>query len=389
VLFMLRALCLALTFLVLPVGYASADAPADLGGNAALEYWQAFATLPKLTDADEKKLNAECLTMPLDAHAREMVANADYALRMLHHGAALPGCAWGVPYEDGLDVRLPRAQAARVLCSLACLRARIRFEEGKSAEAVDDLLDAMALSRHVSQDGILLIVLTGYSIERTPTETLAASLPRLDARAIKDLKTRLDALPPSGSLAAAMRYEEKSDLDWLVRRVKETKDKDSLLALLSPFFLTEGEAKGGDPAEKARAFLEECGGTAAGVVKLAEEVRAFYPQAAKLLDLPPDQFEKEFEREAMKRAGNPVFKMFFPALVNVRRAQARADVRRSLLAASLAVQVDGRDALKNHPDPVVGGPFEYVAFEGGFELHSKLKGGDDKPVALTVGRRGK
>src|SRR5436190_16580431 len=99
--------------------------------------------------------------------------------------------------------------------------------------------------------------------------------------------------------------------------------------------------------------------------------------------------EKEMERETTRQAGNPVFKIFFPALVNVRRAQARTDVRRALLSAALAVRVDGRDTLKNHPDPVAGGSFEYVAFEGGFELQSKLMGRDDKPVTLTVGRRGK
>ena len=32
-----------------------------------------------------------------------------------------------------------------------------------------------------------------------------------------------------------------------------------------------------------------------------------------------DQFEKEFNLEATKRADNPVFKVFFPAIVNVRR----------------------------------------------------------------------
>src|SRR5262249_35644276 len=62
-LLMPRALCLALTLLVLPLGYASADAPPDLGANAALKYWQAFATLPKLTEAEQTKLTAECLTM--------------------------------------------------------------------------------------------------------------------------------------------------------------------------------------------------------------------------------------------------------------------------------------------------------------------------------------
>jgi hypothetical protein len=104
------------------------------------------------------------------------------------------------------------------------------------------------------------------------------------------------------------------------------------------------------------------------------------------MDLPLDQFEKEFELEAMSQAGNPVFKVFFPAVPNCRRAQARADVRRALFSAALDVRVSDRSALKNHPDPVVGGPFDYVDFPGGFELRSKFRQ-DDKPLTLTVGRR--
>ena len=79
-----------MSILLLPLGYASADAPLNLGANAALKYWQAFAQLPKFTDAQEHKLNAEFLTMPVDAHAREIVSKADYALRMMHRAAALP-----------------------------------------------------------------------------------------------------------------------------------------------------------------------------------------------------------------------------------------------------------------------------------------------------------
>jgi hypothetical protein len=108
---------------------------------------------------------------------------------------------------------------------------------------------------------------------------------------------------------------------------------------------------------------------------------------AEKMKLPLAQFEKEFEREMARQAGNPVFKLFFPALAKVRHSQARAEVRRTLLAAAFAVQVDGPDALKRHPDPVVGGPFEYTKFAGGFELRSKF-GQDGHPLFLTVGRRG-
>jgi hypothetical protein len=386
---MLRAVCLVTTFIILSPGSASADTTSDLGANAALKYWQAFATLPKLTAAEVQKLTGECLTLPLDAHTKETVTKAEYALQMLHEGAALPRCVWGIPYEDGLYVLLPHVEGVHVLSALACLRARIRFEEGHNAEAIDDLVAAMTLARHVSPDGILLTVVYGYNIERYPTETLALYLPKLDPKTIRELKTRLDALPAGGNPAAAMAYEEKSSLDWFVRTVKETKDKERLVALLSPLFLSEGEKKGQDPTEKARVFLEECGGSVAGVLKFAEEMRPCYASMAKKLELPVEEFEKEYEREAMKRAGNPVFKAFFPAVPKCRRAQARAEVRRALLLAALAVQLEGRDALKSRPDPVIGGPFEYVAFEGGFELRSKLKGQDDKPIMLTVGLRGK
>ena len=388
---MLRALCLTLTILVLPSGYASADAPPDLGANAALKYWQAFAQLPKLTNAQEHKLNAEYLTMPLDAHAREIVTRADYALRMMHRATALPHCDWGIGYEDGIELLLPHAQAARTLSNLACLRARIRFEDGHNAEAIDDLVDAMTLGRHVSLDGSLPSILTRYAIEHRASETLAIYLPKLDAEMIRGLETRLAALPPSGTPAqGVVPFEEKAGLDWLIRKIKDQNDKESLLAFASSFCSRRGDSPE-QSRERGRAFLEECGGTLDGVVKMAEATRPSYTLAAKLMELPLDQFEKEFALETRKQAGNPVFKTFFPELSSMRLSQARADVRRALLATALDVQLDGPDALKNHPDPVVGGPFEWAAFEGGFELRSKFKltPTDDKPCVLIVGRRGK
>jgi hypothetical protein len=386
---MLRALGLTMAVLLLPHGYASADAPPDLAANAALKYWQAFATLPKFSNEEGQKLNAECLTMTLDAHAREVVTKAEYALLMTRHGAALPRCEWAVGFEEGIYARLPHAPAAREISSLLCLRARLRFEEGRNAEAIDDILTGMTLGRHISQNGTLIVLYVGYAIEHRLSEALALNLPKLDAAMAKGLKTRLDALPPGGSSAQALRLEEKFGLDWFVRTVKETKDTESLLTILGPLFHTEGVARL-SPEERAngRAFLEACGGTTAGMLKMAEEVRPSYELMAKKLGLPPDEFDKEFARETKKQASNPVFKLIFAAIHRGRHQQARVDVRRALLSAAVAVQIDGRDALKDHPDPVVGGPFDYTAFDGGFELGSKWKP-EDKPLALTVGRRGK
>jgi RNA polymerase sigma factor (sigma-70 family) len=362
----------------------------DRGANAAPRYGQAFVALRRVPGAGGEKLAAECLTMPLDAHAREVVTRAAYALRMMHRGAALARCDWGARWDEGGVGTLPLAhhQGAQTLSALACLRARLRFEEGQSAGALDDLVAALALARHVSRDSTLAGVQDRWGIERRASETLARYLPKLDARAIKDLKTRLDALPPGGSVAAATVRAEEELLNWVVGEVKEATDKESLLAFLGQVW---GDRKDSPEKRRAkgRACLEECGGTAEGVRKRAEEVRPWLALLTKKWGLPLDQFEKECEREALKRPGNPVQKLFAGVALGQRRRQARADVRRALLSAALAVQLDGEGALNKHPDPVVGGPFEHVAFDGGFELRSKWKGADDKLVALTVGRRGK
>jgi hypothetical protein len=390
---MLRARFLAMTIFLFPLASVFADAGPDLGANAALKYWQAFATLPKFTDAEAQKLGAGYLTMPLDAQAREIVNRAGYSLLMMHHGAALPRCDWGIGTEEGIHVRLPHGPAARLLSTLACLRARMFFEENRNAEGVDDLVDAMTLGRHVSLSGTNIMLLVGNAIEHFTIETLASCLPKLDARTIKDLKTRLAALPAGMTIEAALASEEKGYLDWFVRMVQEAKDNNSLVAQLTALSQASGpEGKTNDAAERARkaseeaqALLEQCGGSAAGVLKRAEETRSSYRLLAKKLELPLEDFAKQFEREQTRQADNAVFKMFFPAIVNVRRAQARLQIRRALLSAALAVQLDGRDALKDHPDPVVGGSFEYVAFPGGFVLQSTFQ--MDQPLTLTVGRR--
>jgi hypothetical protein len=71
----------------------------------------------------------------------------------------------------------------------------------------------------------------------------------------------------------------------------------------------------------------------------------------------------------------------------IRQAQARAEVQRALLAAAIDVQILGRDAVVNHPDPGGGnGPLEYVPLNGGLLLRSKLEGASGEPLTLTVGR---
>jgi hypothetical protein len=381
----MRALTLAMTILAFPWGSAFANEGADADGNAALKYWQAFATLPKFTDAENKKIS-ECVSTPLDHVTSKMLADAEYSFQMLHRGASLRRCDWGMSYEQGIYARFPHTDAARVLTSLAVLRGRMRFAAGQNAEATSDLLAAMTLGRHISVDGSIITVLVGYQIDNRISETLAQNLPKLDAKSITDLKNRLDALPSFGTMSAALLTCEKETMEWFIRTVKGTKDRESLLALLSVISMSEG--KDHDPNEVARALLQECGGTSEGVIKLAQAVLPSYDSTAKMLDLPSSEFAKQFQIASTKQAGNPIYKVFFPAIAKVHQSMVRTEVRRALLSAAIAVHLNGPGALKDHPDPASGGPFDYSKFPGGFELRSKSSGQQDKPVSLTVGHRG-
>ena len=374
---MFKSLCFALALVLPCAAPAAAD---DLAANAALKYWQAFATLPKT----DEKTTPEWLSMPLDAKAKGRVADAGYSLEQMHYAAALPRCVWAVNMEeDGIGTRLPHCQAARTLAGLACLRARLRFAEGDKDGAVDDAADAITLGRHISTDGTIIAVLVGVAIDAQATDALAAHLPDLDKAALKKLAARLEALPPGGTMAEAMRSAElHGGLDWFVRQVKAAKDEAQLAQLLEGMSKTEGSPSPDD----GRKMVEAWGGKE-GILKYAEQARPLYEEAAAKMGLPPEEFDKAWgAKEKEMAAANPVFKLLFPAAGNVRRAEARYQARQALRKAALAILSDGPDAAKAQRDPFGDGPFEYEPFEGGFVLRSKLKA-QDKPVSLTVGRR--
>jgi hypothetical protein len=364
-------------------GQRPTGAKPDLNANAALKYWRGFASLPKLDKQEQERITQEAATMPLTPRVKEVVKWSEGSLHELHNGAAVPDCAWGLTFGDGISALFSECPAARLLAGLACLRARLRFADGDRGGALDDLFAALTLARHVTLGESLIHVHIGLAIENTAAEVLAADLPGLDAATLRALPARLDRLPPAGTMADALRREETEFLGWFQARVRGAADRDALVAFLD---YSQGGAGRADRFAKGQALLEACGGTAAGVLARAEEVRPFYATFAAKMALPPEELARAFEAEKLRMAGNPVFQVLVPGLGNGRQAEARCDARRRMLRAAIAVQLDGRDALKAHPDPYGGGPFGYEPFDGGFVLTSKLTA-QDKPWALTVGRR--
>lgn len=374
---MMRVMTLGLFLALTPVATAADEG--ELGANAALHYWQAFAGLPRLDEAQGKKLAAS-LTVPLDDETRRWAQQSDDSFRELRHGAALPRCAWGVSLGDGFAAVLHHPQAARTLAHLTCLRVRQAFATDRPQEALDDAVATMTMARHLSADGTLISWLVGAAIEQQMYEVLAQHLRDLGTADRARLAQRIDRLPTGGPLAACLRTEETAGLDWFIARVKATKGAKDLQNVLA---LLHGE--GGE--EKAKKMLQDAGGTAQGVIRAAEEIRPIYGTFARKLTLPPDRFVREWNAEAERLKNNPVFALLAPALPKVRYADARLETRRAMWKAALAVVERGPEAGKERRDPFGDGPFTYETFEGGFILKAKMTTPDDKPLTLTVGRR--
>lgn len=353
---------------------------AVLANNAALTYWRAFALLPKLDDDQQAAVRRSLDRLgPVNEKLLPIIKSTEPSLKELHRAAKMPSCVWGTAFDEGVNAMMPHFSKARELSRLACLRAQQRFERGQAAGAIEDATAVMALGRHAATDKVLISVLVDYAIERQAVRLIAAYLPTLESDALKGLSRNLDALPAGVTVHDAILAEKEVFLGWAIRELAKESAKEKLLQFLensddpavAPF-------KGLSPAQLRKSLID---------------LRAFYDKLAEIALLPPDKVEKaEADLKADPGLEGPAAKLartLPPAAAASRQNEAAYQVRLAMLEAAIAVAQHGRPALKRkeHRDPFGDGPFKYSAFEGGFELTSKLTDRQGEPVSLTVGRR--
>lgn len=372
---------LAVSFIVaISVAPTSAQprAGGDLGRNAALRYWQAFAAMPKLDEGQQKLLGAP----PGDATdpaADKLLEQGRNALLYLHRGAEIPACDWGLHREDGPYLLLPHLGKARELGRLASLHARRELASGNGAAAVDDVADALVLARHASSDLTAIIsYLVQLNIERNSIETVAAHLASLDAASLDRLDRRLASLPPGGSMDACLRVERESFLDWAVSHLRQMKDQDPWKEkVLAPM------SSSPESMVEIDKLVEACGGTRQGVLKQFEGARAYYDEAARIIQLPAEQFRTKLADLEQRMTSNPVAAAVMPTLAKVYDRDAAGRTRLTMLRAAVAVVRGGPERAGEFKD-AAGAPLTYAASLDGFELRSTATD-EGQPVKLTVG----
>jgi hypothetical protein len=355
--------------------------PDPLELNAALVYWQAFALMPALSEAEAKiRDDVNAGTRAMDDEARKIVQKSGEAMQYLHRAAKFEKAAWGIPWEEGPYAILPHISKARELTRLAELRARARFADGEDAKAIEDLLAAIRMGRQVGREGVIVLIplLVDHAIEAMCIHTLAEHLPKLDAQTRAVLKKRLAALPKSRTLVDAMQGEKDVFWPWMIAEIQKPDPKAKMLELVN-----------GVKEEELLAFkkLDE-----KELGPAVERMGGYYDRMIAMAKLPLDEM-KEKDKELMaelKRNGPKDYLAYWlmPGLSGARQAEVRHLSRMALFDAGLAVLEQGEQALKDpkHKDPYGDGPFDYRDTDNGFVLTSDWEIAPGKKLSLTFGK---
>jgi hypothetical protein len=372
-----------LSLALVPLGHAAAQAPdvkPDLGANAALKYWQAFALLPAL-DKDQQKILEQWDKAPFDAAALKLIDRSRMSRLYLLRAAKLPRCDWSLDYQDGIDLHLPHLGKARTLASLTALHARHEFEQGHWKAGAEDVTALLGLARHLEADPPAIIqYLVGCAIETVAIRTAAPYLPELKAVLPGPASAALQELGAGATLQQMVLKEKEMGARWFLRKLKRAEQhkkgswQDLWKHVLVP---AEGHREDQDLVKSATTFEE--------AVKLLEDLLPWYDRMAKVAALSWREFDAQYPvliKQA--KAANPLAGYVLPNVGRLVPTVRRAQTQRALFRAALAVVQGGQDRLREIPDPYGKGPFAYRALDRGFELRSALvvRG---QPVTLSVG----
>jgi hypothetical protein len=353
-------------------------APCDLGRNAALSYWRAFAAFPEMTKEEELVVaysgrSNEPKSTP--EQRADLVKRWDRALAFMHEATDIPQCNWGIDYEkEGPNVDLTYLGKARQLARAAAFRARWLWGEGKRKEAAEDLRATVIMARQIGNDGhdTMIAMLVQIAIENIADNSLAALLADresadLFANALGDLVNG-----PAAPLTRNAVFAEKNFfMPWFRR--KYSSDPVKALADLS------------DMDSHLVKLLE---GSPKTVPQLLDDAEKRYDDFARLNALPFQEFmaRKQAFEEKIKSSDNPFAVTLLPAMMAAREEEEKYRVRWAMVRAGIAIRREGEAALSKVLNPADGKPFLYMALEGGaFELKSALPIRDTE-VSLTFGR---
>jgi hypothetical protein len=311
-------------------------ATASTRPDAGPLYGEAIALISKLSDDDMNRLANPRLD---DAAAAALLAKEQPAIALIRQAATMPTADWGIDGDAQETVKV--AQHVRSMASLMVASARQELRHGQPAAAADDLVVALAVSRHASVGETTMVTKMGeQAAAHLAIEEFAAVLAALPKEVVAALPAKLAKLPASPTMAQLVRGEQAF----------------------------------------ARATAPKQG---AAAVVLVAGLTNYYDALAKGGDLPPDKFAKLVDEQVAKYPANPFAGILATSFKRAREMTAMMEARQTMLMTAIDVVLHGDGVVAASKDPAGGGPFAFEKTAKGFRLRSALKH-DGKPVELLV-----
>jgi hypothetical protein len=396
----------AFAVLCLSAGSVVAEEPhGDV--NPALQYYQAILLQPRFEPDDQTYLSgSEWRGRPLDERFDRLISKYDGSFKLLRKAAqAQAPCDWGVDLTEGPVMVMPRLAPAKHLVQIARLRVRSHLQNGRQAEARDDLLAALALGRNLSRDGLGISAAVQFSIEELVVWAVAQNFYAFSPETLQQIANGLQGAPVRGRVAQTIPTAKYLFCDWYLDKIaqfqRENPGNDAKVLelirddLFRPTPVSEEEPNRDLPER----LIAEGGGTSASVVERIRGMAPLYQELERIMALPYPQYESSFNifRAEVGRSSNPLAQRLL-SYDRARRNEFVTEVQLAMVRAAIAYRLHGEQGLKAVPDPCGNGAFgvQRFKFEGvdrGFRLTSSLKSayafGSGNEVLIFVEKDGK
>ncbi len=351
--------------------------------NAAVNYWQAFSLMPKLTE-EERQLRESVqgeYSAELPEVVKQLTERSGLALAALEIANRIQYCDWQLDYSQGPMLLLPHVQEARELGRQVQLRAQYRFSQGENSGGVADLLASCRLAGAIGKNQLLISLLVQAAIERGATNLGAAYLPQLSEVERRQLLEGWQELGNS-TLVEALIIEKNVFGGWLqseLERVAAGKGPDdpadeffkSLGGLMDPQLDREGQKK----------FLEL--GNRINIAMVRKAVEEYLADCDELVRFAGlgfaerrtaiERFEKELEGAELSEnlLGRQLSQMLLPFVSKVADTEESWLARRKLFEAAVR-GIGGGEAGIAAAAKDLGIEIVYQSIPEGFELSTPL-----------------
>lgn len=143
------AAILLLTGLLAVLAVAQSAPSEQLGENAALRYWSAFAEMQDSAMATQPNSGLD------DPRLKELFDKNKAALDTMYRGTMLPNCDWGIDYELGANAPVEYVRKALILGKLNALYVMYLETRGDTNGAVRAMVAGLRFSHDVANGGTL------------------------------------------------------------------------------------------------------------------------------------------------------------------------------------------------------------------------------------------